>query len=112
MIAKRFKTPIAAFSRNARVGFQNDYFVVKFVKNHIAHNRVGVVISKKYSKSAVVRNRAKRRIFDFFRIDTDFLKKECKNQGFDLLIIVNPSMINLDSITLRAELKNYERIIF
>jgi ribonuclease P protein component len=76
----------------------------KAAPNDLAYNRVGVIVSKKVSRSAVVRNHIKRRIVDFFRTETAFLNKD-KGPGIDLLVIVNPSMIEVSTKFFINELK-------
>jgi ribonuclease P protein component len=55
-------------------GFFNPYFTVKFLKNKGENKRFTVVVSTKVSKQAVKRNRIKRVIREFVRINmADFV---------------------------------------
>ncbi len=47
-----------------------------FVKNARKFTRVAVVVSKKVEKSAVGRNRIRRRVYEALRLDFDALPKE------------------------------------
>jgi ribonuclease P protein component len=104
MIPKRSRAPIEHFPRSARVVFRNTYTIGKTAPNGLTYNRVGVVVSKKVSRSAVARNYIKRRILDFFRSETSFLKEDGE-PGIDLLVIVNPSMIEVSTNFFIKELK-------
>ena len=49
---------------------RSQYFTVKFVANkHRAHSRFSVVVSKKVIKSAVARNRIRRRVYEYVRVN-------------------------------------------
>lgn len=55
----------------------------KYVAQNDTHNaKIAVVVSKKVHKSAVVRNRIRRRVFEMVRVHKDNLV------GFDLVIMV------------------------
>jgi len=51
-----------------RQSAHNAYFGIYAMKNPLGHARVGLVVSKKVSKKAVVRNRIKRQIREAFRL--------------------------------------------
>ena len=50
-------------------------------KNNLGHNRLGVTVSVKLGK-AVVRNRARRRLREVYRLHTPALK-----QGWDIVLV-------------------------
>lgn len=52
---------------NQRQSVHNAYFGIYAANNTLNRARVGLVISKKVSKKAVIRNRLKRQIREFFR---------------------------------------------
>ena len=66
--AQRLKTR-ADFARCYQRGMARHgrYIVVRSKPNQLNHNRYGIVISKKVSKSAVVRNKIKRQISEILR---------------------------------------------
>ena len=57
------------------------YFVLYFIENKMGHARLATVISKKCSKLAVVRNRIRRQIKEYLRLDS------LSNDGFDFVVI-------------------------
>lgn len=57
--------------------------MVRQLPNNFEYSRFGVVISKKVSASAVIRNKIKRIIFDFIRLNKYYLKP-----GRDILFTV------------------------
>lgn len=53
---------------------RSQQFTIKYVPNtHRTHPRFSVVVSKKVIKSAVGRNRIRRRIYEYLRINTERL---------------------------------------
>jgi len=54
-----------------RQSAHNSHFGIYAVKNTLGHARLGLVISKKVSKKAVVRNRIKRLVRESFRLQQD-----------------------------------------
>lgn len=52
--------------------FTDDYFIVVCRKNHISRARLGITVSKKVGK-AVKRNRIKRIIREYFRLNRRYL---------------------------------------
>lgn len=57
------------------------YMVVYCRRNRLGHNRLGVTVSTKIG-CAVVRNRARRRIRELFRLAQPGMK-----QGYDLVVV-------------------------
>ncbi len=62
--------------------FGNRHFQFYYLKNRKSTNRLGIIVSKKVSKRAVVRNKVKRRIRASYQ-------QEMANiaQGYDMIII-------------------------
>lgn len=75
------------FARIARKGrgIQGIFFNIKILTNSTEHTRLGIVISKKISKKAVVRNKIRRRVREVVRPLTGSLKL-----GFDVMIVTKP----------------------
>ena len=79
------------------------------LKNNLKEVRVGVIINKKVSKKAVVRNKIKRRIYNSIKKKLSKIEK-----GFDFLIIAKPeikekSFFEIDKI-INKSLKKTEAI--
>jgi len=84
MLAKKYKLPIQSFlAKKPKVTGKTNFFMVRQLPNNFDYSRFGVVISKKVSASAVVRNKIKRIIFDFIRLNKYNLKP-----GRDILFTV------------------------
>jgi len=68
----RFHSPraIAAVYHKGKV-FRAPKLTMRCVPNNLGHFRTGVVVSKKVHKSAVVRNRIRRRVYEIIRIVTE-----------------------------------------
>ena len=66
-------------------GAKEDFLYLKVVKNELKSSRFGFVVSKKFSKKAVLRNRIKRRLAELIRIKLPKIKK-----GIDVAIVVMP----------------------
>ncbi len=94
MLAKKFRLPIQSFGRpgsNQKIKIvRSEYFTVKSKPNDLGFSRFGAVVSRKVSKSAVRRNKIKRMIFNFVRLNKLHLKP-----GSDFLIIVSPKTSQL-----------------
>jgi ribonuclease P protein component len=83
---------------------------IKWVKNSHRHvSRVSVVVSKKVLKSAIGRNRIRRRVYEYMRLHLPDL-----NDTYDIVIIVTSAELRtlpyeqfeglLDQLTAKAEL--------
>lgn len=62
-------------------------FFLKYLEKEAAEARIGFVVSKKVSKRAVQRNKAKRRLREAFRSPIKLL-----SQGIDVVVVANPSI--------------------
>lgn len=80
---------------------RGQYFSVKYAYNSKRRTyRVAVVVSKKVSKSAVVRNRIRRRIYEMVRE-----LEQGITQPFDIAITVyNQDLTDLETAELRKQL--------
>lgn len=63
---------------------RSERVTIKWVKNtHRSKPRISVVVSKKVIKSAIGRNRIRRRVYEYMRVHADKLK-----ETYDIVIIV------------------------
>lgn len=81
---------------------RSKYYVCKFTHNSRRTNpRVAVVISKKVIKSAVKRNRIRRRLYEAIRAELPGL-----NAQLDLVfIVISPELLTVDSSEIVNSLK-------
>ncbi len=92
MIAKKYKLPIKEFlKKRSKFFVKSEFFGIRANPNDLKFSRFGVVISKKVSPSAVVRNKIKRIIFDFIRLEKLHLLA-----GKDILLTVLPPAAKLN----------------
>ncbi len=81
--------------------FRGKYFIVKKIENDLDYSRLGVIISTKVSKKAVVRNKIKRQIkacFKEFLTDDSF-------KNFNLVFVVFPGFQEKGIIELKSKIK-------
>jgi len=79
---------------------------LKTLVNNLPLSRFAVLVSKKVSKRAVVRNRLKRQLREIIRLDWLNLT------GYDVVIIVLPAAANKNFVALKEELKSlFTRLI-
>lgn len=102
MLSKQFRLQIDEWlkNRNKRITTRrSDFFIVRMSVNDLDFSRFGVVISAKVSKSAVKRNRIKRIIYDFIR-----LNKLNEIGGKDVVITVLPATAKLERNEIEKQL--------
>ena len=73
----------------------------KILKNNLAQNRYGVVISLEIDKRAVVRNKIRRQIKETIRLNDKNLK-----QGFDLMFLARENVKDLKYSEMETKLIN------
>jgi ribonuclease P protein component len=106
MLSKRFRLQIQNWlkeqqsARRKAQSRKSDFFIVKTSANNLPFSRFGIVVSAKVSKSAVKRNRIKRIIYDFIRLNNLH-----KSVGKDAVIIVFPPAAKLERKGIERELK-------
>jgi len=77
---------------------QTDHFIVIFKRNGLGAKRLGITVSKK-TGSAIKRNRVKRLIREFFRLNkSDF------PQGYDVVIVAKKDASYCDLAKVKEEL--------
>lgn len=104
MIAKEFrisKKKDFDIILKSKSKFYSNNFVLRFSKNELSKSRFCVVISKKISKKAVIRNKIRRRIYEIIRLNYDKIKP-----GFDFMILPKLSVLKLDYCDIERDL-NY-----
>ncbi|MGV9002153.1 MAG: ribonuclease P protein component [Candidatus Saccharimonadaceae bacterium] len=70
---------------------RSQLFTIKYVPNtHRSHPRFSVVVSKKVIKSAVGRNRIRRRLYEYLRLNTDRL-----GAVYDIVIICTSAELRI-----------------
>ncbi|MEF9918118.1 MAG: ribonuclease P protein component [Eubacterium sp.] len=81
--------------------FGNRNLVMHYLKNGEDTNRLGIVVSKKVSNRAVVRNKIRRRLKEAYRRNENQFVK-----GYDLVIIAKASCKDEDYRILEKSLKH------
>lgn len=108
MLPKRSRVPAESFSRNGKSIFSDGYVTIKSRANHLTHDRLGVVVGLRVSKSAVQRNRLKRKTFGFLEKQ---IQLNNNKEGKDLILILKPSIINLTNEEMESSFRKYERFV-
>ncbi|MBW2090856.1 MAG: ribonuclease P protein component [Deltaproteobacteria bacterium] len=88
-----------AVSKHPSRRIKTDHFLLLIKPNQLPQTRLGITASKKVG-SAVKRNRAKRRVREFFRTN-----KHLVPPGLDLLFIVNRGAADIDAGSFEREQK-------
>lgn len=102
MLAKKFRLQIQNWLKNKDkriISRRSDFFIIRMSINELFFSRFGVIISAKVSKSAVKRNRIKRIIYDFIR-----LNKFYEIGGRDVVITVLPATAELERSEIEKEI--------
>ncbi len=71
---------------NGGKGVGEGFLVLKVASNNLNNSRFGFIVGKNFSKSAVVRNKVKRRLREIIRPRLGVLKN-----GLDIVFIVRPN---------------------
>ncbi len=102
MLAKKFRLPIQNWAKgeNKKILVQKGkFFIAKIKTNNLNLSRLGLIVSREVSKSAVKRNQLKRIIFDFVRLNKFF-----GVYGKDVLLILLSAVSRLDKTQIEKEL--------
>jgi ribonuclease P protein component len=83
----------------SRLRWRNDIFSVYAAQNPYPFGRLGIVVSRKASPRAVVRNRIKRQVRELFRQNQDSLG------GIDLVVVASPKAGVSEVVSLRTSLQ-------
>ena len=76
-------------------GFRQDLLFLKAAKNDLGTIRFGIVVSKKVSKSAVKRNKVKRRLREIIRLQLQnhpTFGAEQDSKGIDVVVVALPGI--------------------
>jgi ribonuclease P protein component len=102
MIAKKFrlhkKSDFDELAKSSHKFYSNN-FVLRFVKNNEDLSCFAVVVSKKISLKAVIRNKIRRRVYEVIRLNMDSFKK-----GFKIIIFVKKGVLEMEYSELEKEL--------
>jgi len=104
MLGKKFRLPIQLWMKNKNkkiITKKGNFFIIKTRSNDLNFSRFGIIISLKTAKRATQRNRLKRTIFDFIRLNNFHLRP-----GKDFLIIVSPVANKLVKTEIEKELNS------
>ena len=97
MLAKKLKLSAEEFPQRGTLCFKGERLSLKKASNKRGYSRLGVVVSKKVSAKATVRNWVKRVVYDFMRIHWVDIPK-----GVDLLVAVSGHIIETSPDTKKA----------
>lgn len=92
MLPKKLKLSIKEFPKRNTFCFRGERLSLKKALNKHGYPRLGVVISKKTSPKATVRNWVKRTIYDFLGKHLEKIP-----EGIDLLVVVGGHIIETNS---------------
>ena len=81
------------------------FFLVVFCVNKPGSARLGIAVSRKVSKRAVVRNRIKRQIRESFRLNKNLL------MGMDCVVVAKQAAAETENPALRTSLDSHWRKI-
>ena len=84
--------------RNARGRIHANHFLLRWVAAPAGEARLGLAVSRKVSKRAVVRNLIKRSVRESFRV------RRATLPAVDVLVIARVSAASVDRIALRADI--------
>ncbi|MGH8152298.1 MAG: ribonuclease P protein component [Rhodanobacteraceae bacterium] len=91
--------------RRASGRWQGAYFLLRWMASSAPHARLGLAVSRRVNRRAVVRNRIKRVIRESFRMQRANLPP------LDVLVIAKPSAAGSDSAALTIELERAWRTL-
>ncbi|MBI2453535.1 ribonuclease P protein component [Candidatus Peregrinibacteria bacterium] len=96
MLEKKFrlkKSKKISYILNKGKTFKTDIFTAKYYKSEVSFDRFTVITSQKFSRHAVQRNRARRRIYEALRLA---LQETERTKCVDCVIIPHKHIIELD----------------
>jgi ribonuclease P protein component len=103
MLKKAFRLPAATSLTDARI-LHTNCAIIKIKKNNLDKSRFGFVVSKKISKSAVVRNSIKRQIRRC--IEGKFAEIA---PGYDMLLFTKRNIANAEKIDCKSLIESIKK---
>jgi ribonuclease P protein component len=102
MIPKKFRIERKEFPAllSSRNFFHSDYFILRTSSSFDNKPHVGVSVSKKISKKAVVRNTIRRRVYAVVFLELSRLKSNL------ILVVAKPGADKIKGETLKKEINN------
>lgn len=79
---------------------RSSLFIIKYSENNENFSRFCVIISKKFEKSAIKRNRLRRQIFEGIRLN---LKENPSKKSLDIILIPKKSITDKDFDEIKEE---------
>jgi len=102
MLAKKFrlhkKSDFDKLAKSPNKFYSNNLFL-RFIENEEDFNSFAVVISKKISSKAVIRNKIRRRIYEIIRLNMNNFKK-----SFKIVIFVKKGVLEMEYSDLEKEI--------
>ncbi|QJC34699.1 ribonuclease P protein component [Enterobacteriaceae endosymbiont of Donacia crassipes] len=87
------------FKKNNRLN--NLYFIILNKKNNIQYSRIGIIIPKKIVRKTYIRNKFKRIIREYFRLNQYYFF----NRDY-IIILYNKNILKIDIFYFKKYLKN------
>ncbi|MCK9186610.1 ribonuclease P protein component [Candidatus Gracilibacteria bacterium] len=93
MIAKKFKIPKKYIELILKKGesFDSKLFVVRFWENKIGFPRFRIIVSTKFAKKAVDRNRVRRQVYEALRL---IIKEKPSLKPLDMILIPKKQILS------------------
>jgi len=76
---------------NSKSAFSGRFFRLIYISNNLSFSRLGVVVSSKVSKRAVVRNKIRRRVYSFTKPYIKII-----NPTLDMAVIISKTAVEAD----------------
>ena len=99
MLRKKYRLQVQFFFKKNHQTKKSAFFAIKVFETTNNYSRLGIIIGKKISQSAVLRNKVKRIIFSFFQENQKSLPQK------DFLLIPNSKITHLTKYKIIDDLK-------
>ena len=93
MIAKKFKIPKKNIALILKKGesFDSKLYVVRFLENKVGFPRFRIIVSTKFARKAVERNKTRRRIYEILRL---IVKENSNLRPLDMILIPKKQILS------------------